>query len=181
MIRIATTSDASNLAALSIQVWLHTYAKSGLRNALSDYVLAEFTPEKIAASVNDENQVFVVYEENAHLLGYLRLILNSPIPSDPESRVEIAKLYVQEHFVGRGIGSALLKYALAYCDKLGITSVWLAVNHENTNALRFYEQHAFLRNGSTFFHLENEQHENFILSKLIALSASDSSLETREH
>jgi hypothetical protein len=59
MIRGATTTDASNIAALSIQVWLHTYAKSGLRNALSDYVLAEYTPEKIAERLRDKDQVFL--------------------------------------------------------------------------------------------------------------------------
>ncbi|MGO4705114.1 GNAT family N-acetyltransferase [Microvirga sp. 2MCAF38] len=153
-------------------VWLRTYAKSGLRNALSDYVLAEFTPEKIAASISNEKQVLIVYEENVHLLGYLRLALDSPCPNDPATRVEIVRLYVQEHFIGRGIGSALLKNALTYCDKNGSTGVWLAVNHENTHALRFYEQHRFLRSGSTFFHLENERHENFILYKPISLSAS---------
>ncbi|WP_262032096.1 GNAT family N-acetyltransferase [Microvirga sp. Mcv34] len=110
MIRVATAADASNLAALSIQVWLHTYAKTGLRSALSDYVLAEYTSEKIAERLGDENQVFLVYEQDAHLVGYLSLLLDSPCPTDPSSRVEIATLYVQEHFIGQGIGSKLLVF-----------------------------------------------------------------------
>jgi ribosomal protein S18 acetylase RimI-like enzyme len=171
MIRVATAADASNLAALSIQVWLHTYAKQGLRNALSDYVLAEFTPQRLGASVADENQVLLVYEENAHLIGYLRLNLDSPSPADPEARVEMVRLYVQEHFLGRGIGSALLKHMYAHCREHGIPDVWLAVNHENTKAIGFYERHRFERTGSTFFHLENEQHENFILYKPVPLCA----------
>lgn len=171
MIREATPADAGNLAALSIQVWLHTYAKTGLRNALSDYVLSEFTAERLASSIADENEIFLVCEEDAHLVGYLRLLLNSPSPSDPQARVEIARLYVQEHFLGKGIGSALLDHLYAHCGRLGIPGVWLAVNHENTRAIRFYERHRFERKGSTFFHLENERHENFILYKPIAPSA----------
>ncbi|MCB8819777.1 GNAT family N-acetyltransferase [Microvirga rosea] len=165
MIRVATAADAGNLAALSVQVWLHTYAKQGLRSALSDYVLEEFTAQKLAASIDDKNQVFFVYEENAHLVGYLRLLLNSPSPTDPEARVEIARLYVQEHFLRRGIGRALLQHMYAYCARFEIPGVWLAVNHENTRAIRFYEQHRFERTGSAFFHLDNERHENFILYK----------------
>lgn len=138
MIRAATVADASNLAALSIQVWLHTYAKSGLRNALSDYVLAEYTPEKIAERLSDENQVFIVYEQNAHLVGYLRQLLDSPCPTDPSSRAEIATLYVQEHFLRRGIGSKLLEYTFDFCSKHGINGVWLSVNHENARAISFY-------------------------------------------
>jgi ribosomal protein S18 acetylase RimI-like enzyme len=165
MIRGATTTDASNIAALSIQVWLHTYAKSGLRNALSDYVLAEYTPEKIAERLRDKDQVFLVYEQNAHLVGDLRLLLDSPCPTDPGSHVEIATLYVQEHFIRRGIGSELLDYTLDFCGNRGISSVWLSVNHENDRAIRFYEKHQFQRSGSIFFHLEDEQHENFVLYK----------------
>ena len=170
MIRLATAPDASNLAALSIQVWLHTYAKGGLRSALSDYVLAEYTPEKIAERLGDEKQVFIVYEQNAHLVGYLRLLLNSPCPTDPSFRVEIATLYVQEHFIGRGIGSELLNYILKFCSKRGSNGVWLSVNHQNGHAISFYEKQQFRRNGSIFFNLENEQHENFVLCKPIVLA-----------
>jgi ribosomal protein S18 acetylase RimI-like enzyme len=167
MIRAAEVTDANNLAALSIQVWLHTYAKHGLRKALSDYVLAEFTPQRLAASLADESQVFLVYVENAHLVGYLRLDLNSLSPVNPEARVEIVRLYVQEHFLGRGIGRSLLEHTYAHCRKHGIPDVWLAVNHENLRAIRFYEQHCFERAGSTLFHLDNEQHENFIFYKML--------------
>ncbi|WP_114947278.1 GNAT family N-acetyltransferase [Microvirga calopogonii] len=172
MIRVATTTDASNLAALSIQVWLHTYAKSGLRSALSDYVLAEYTSEKIAERLGDESQVFIVYEEKAHLVGYVRLLLDSPCPTDPSSRAEIATLYVQEHFIGRGIGSKLLEYSFDFCSKRGINGVWLSVNHQNARAISFYDKRQFRRNGSIFFHLENEQYENFILYRPIALATA---------
>ena len=127
----------NNLAALSIQVWLHTYARQGLRDALSDYVLAEFTPQRLAASLIDESQVFLVHEENAHLVGYLRLDLSSPSPVNPEARVEIVRLYVQEHFLGRGIGHSLLEHMYAHCRKHGIPDVWLAVNHENREPIPF--------------------------------------------
>jgi ribosomal protein S18 acetylase RimI-like enzyme len=95
----------------------------------------------------------------------LRLDLNSRSPADPEAHVEIVTLYVQEHFLGRGMGSALLKHMYAHYRERGIPGVWLTVNHENTQAIGFYEQHRFERTGSTFLLLENERHENFILYK----------------
>jgi diamine N-acetyltransferase len=119
----------------------------------------------MAEGLRDKDQVFLVYEQHAHLVGYLRLLLDSPCPNDPNSSVEIATLYVQEHFIGRGIGSKLLNHTLDFCGQCGIRRVWLSVNHENARAIRFYEKHQFQRSGSIFFHLENEQHENFVLYK----------------
>jgi ribosomal protein S18 acetylase RimI-like enzyme len=122
--------------------------------------------------LGDENQVFMVYERDAHLVGYLRLLLDSPCPTDPSSRVEIATLYVQEHFIGRGIGSKLLESAFDFCSKHGINGVWLSVDHENARAISFYDKHQFKGNGSIFFRLGSEQHENFILYKPLALAAA---------
>lgn len=50
---LAGPTDAANLAALSIEVWLHTYARDGIRQAFSDYVLREFTAERFAAHIAD--------------------------------------------------------------------------------------------------------------------------------
>ena len=44
--RIAKLEDAENISAIMMQVWLHTYAKQGMRNALSHYVFTEFNEKK---------------------------------------------------------------------------------------------------------------------------------------
>ena len=46
MFRIAKLEDAENISAIMMQVWLHTYAKQGMRNALSHYVFTEFNEKK---------------------------------------------------------------------------------------------------------------------------------------
>jgi hypothetical protein len=51
--RMACLADVQNLAALTIQVWLHTYAKDGVHHDISAYVLIEFTPKKFAALNNN--------------------------------------------------------------------------------------------------------------------------------
>jgi ribosomal protein S18 acetylase RimI-like enzyme len=160
---VSTNTSAAGFGSRKAARYRAAYAKSGLRIALSDYALAEYTPERMAARLKNRDQVFIVYEQDAHLVGYLRLLLDSPYPTDPGTPVEIATLYIQEHFIGRGIGSELLHHTLDFCAKRGVSRIWLSVNHENARAIRFYEKHQFRRNGSIYFHLENEQHENFVL------------------
>ena len=102
-IRPARKSDAKNLVALSIYVWLHTYAKDGVRASYSKYILQAFTPEKFEAALSDPDQQIWVWEENKSLVAYLGLSTDSPCPDFPGCNVEIVTLYVHQ-----GVGSALL-------------------------------------------------------------------------
>lgn len=162
ILREARPDDAANLAALSIQVWLHTYAKSGIRPIFSSYVLTEFTVENFTRLLESNEHLFILCEIDAHLVGFVRLNLNAPCPSEPHSLTEIATLYVQEHFLRRGIGTSLLERALRVCDERGFDKVWLSVNRENLNAIKFYEAQHFTPNGSQYFELGDERHENHI-------------------
>lgn len=163
--REASAGDAVNLAALTLQVWLHTYARQGLRNALSDYVLSEFTADKFRQSLADARQAFIVCEQDAHLVGYVRLNFSAPCPVDDRLRGEIATLYVQTHFLRRGIGTQLLQRALDAFRGRGAEAVWLSVHHENAAAIGFYAGNDFVRSGSVDFELDGERHENFVLRR----------------
>lgn len=55
---------------------------------------------------------------------------------------EIEKLYVEPTFQGRGVGAALLEYAV---DALGAR--WLWALEKNAGALRFYARHGFTQTG----------------------------------
>lgn len=160
---VAGAADAANLAALSIEVWLHTYAREGIRQAFSDYVLREFTAAKFAGYLASDSQVIVKCERGAYLLGYLRMEFGAPCPTVPELTTEIATLYVRARHARQGIGKRLLAEASDICLQRGIKGFWLCVNHENAPAIRFYAAQQFQRAGSDYFELEEERHENFIL------------------
>ena len=46
VIRSAVAQDAEQIAALGMQVWLHTYATAGVSREMAQYVLKEFTAAK---------------------------------------------------------------------------------------------------------------------------------------
>lgn len=162
-IRNAELADVSNLAALSIQVWLDTYADSGIRPALSDYVLDTFTREHFRDAITDPIQRIRVAYVDGHLVGYARLLLNRACPDDVRPTTELSTLYVQEPFTHRGIGSALLHDALAVATALsGKASLWLDVYHGNHRAIAFYRKHGLVQRGSTYFEFAGERHENFV-------------------
>lgn len=80
MIRKATIQDGANIAAISIQVWLDTYAHHGIRPVLSRYVLSEYSEERVRGRIESEEQIFLLYEEKNHLLGFAAVDLNAVCP-----------------------------------------------------------------------------------------------------
>lgn len=164
-IRPATGGDAQNLAALAIQVFLHTYATSGIRTALSGYALEAFTPATMLALVQDPGHRLLVAEAAGHLLGFADLDLLAPRAEVPGVPVELATLYVQEHFIGTGIGSRLFsacaEQARAAC---GVPRFWLSVYAGNARALAFYRKHGLTRRASFPFEFGGERHENYVMA-----------------
>jgi len=166
LLRPARPGDARNLAALSIQVWLHTYATDGIRDALSEFVLAEFTVDNLRNRIADPQHRLLVAEREGHLVGYADLDLDAPREEVPETRAELTTLYVQEHFAGKGVGSRLLEActqeALERCGRPGL---WLSVYHRNERALAFYRKQGFTERGSFHFEFGRERHLNLVLAR----------------
>lgn len=163
--RPAQASDALNLAALSVQVWLHTYAKAGLRGPLSRYIFREFTEERFATEIRDTTKRLIVCEADSCLVGYVKIARDAICPVRKIKSAEIETLYVQEHFAGQGIGSALLESAMEYCRANARHHMFLLVNLENSHARKFYEGQRFEPVGTAHFALEDERHANAVLVK----------------
>lgn len=167
MIRKATIQDGANIAAISIQVWLDTYAHHGIRPVLSRYVLSEYSEERVRGRIESEEQIFLLYEEKNHLLGFAAVDLNAVCPPSGEALPELVQLYVQERSTGKGIGSRLLKAARTLSLNSGGRGIWLTVKADNRRALQFYMRHGFGRQGTVFFELEEERHENYLLRQIL--------------
>ena len=160
MIRNATEKDSLNLAALSIQVWLHTYATAGLRQEISNYVLSTFTEHYFDKLLNSPNYRILVFIEKNHLVGYIMANLES-VWENELNGYEIEKLYVHENFQGKGIGRVLLS---EMATQYGGT-FWLSTWEHNVKAIGFYKHLGFLDIGCKHFQLENESHENRVLAR----------------
>jgi len=159
MIREANKEDSINLVALSIQVWLHTYATDGISEELSSFVLNEFTEEKFLSYINHPDYRVLVDINNDHLVGYVMMNLKS-YWKDESNGFEIEKLYVQEHFQGTGLGRKLLSEVIRRYGDVFWLSTWV----ENKTGIGFYKHFGFVDVGRVDFKLsEDEIAENRVL------------------
>jgi len=157
-IRPAEITDASSLAAISIEVWLGTYIREGVNAFFADYALEEFTTAKLEAMLDDPSETVWVSENVTGIDGFVRVTSGNSAPIAGCSDVELTTLYVQGRHQGKGIGLALLKQALTLGDP------WLTTNTENENAIAFYLAQGFAIVGETHFRIQGEAYLNHVIA-----------------
>lgn len=159
-LRRPDTSDASSIAAISIEVWVGTYLKRGVNAFFADYILEQFTAQKTEALIDDPDRFILVSDNAEGIDGYICVAASSPAPVDGCSDMEIATFYVQPRHHGKGIGKQLLKAALDHCRACYVQSVWLTTNAENSPAIAFYLSQGFEKVGETHFRIGDQGYLN---------------------
>jgi ribosomal protein S18 acetylase RimI-like enzyme len=142
---------------------LHTYAIGGINGDIAQYVLSELTPERYLALLNEPAIHLFVAEHNESLVGLAVVKFGVQCPTGAGSAAELQTLYVQEHFIGQGVGKALLQAAETKAREQSGSALWLTVNAKNARAIAFYEHQGYSKVGTAYFVLGEAQHENHVL------------------
>ena len=170
-LRPAVIDDALCLGVLGTQVFLDTYATGGIRPTLAREVLSSFSTEACRAFIAAPDSWVCVAEADGHLVGFSHFALAAQHELAPEGvQAELVRLYVQEPFTGRGIGSRLLREAESVAASEGGTVLWLTPWAENARALAFYARHGYADHGLAWYRFEHESYENRVLAKRLTPS-----------
>lgn len=161
-IRRAAPEDASSLAALSIEVWLNTYATEGVLPAYGEHVISTFTRASFLDQLNDRHTMLIVCEKQGALLGYAKLLLDSRPPNPACGRTELATLYVRRHHQRLGIGAALFNQVAAAGRAAGAASLFLTVNHTNAAAIAFYRSNGMRYEGDWIYEFQDIRTPNHV-------------------
>ncbi|MFT3800997.1 MAG: GNAT family N-acetyltransferase [Burkholderiaceae bacterium] len=155
--------DADLLSVLATQVWLHTYATNGVTGEMARYLLSEHSPARYLALLRERSACIIVAEGDGGVIGFAVVKFGVQCSTGAKSAAELQTLYVQEHFIGRGIGKALLQASESRAREQSNSALWLTVNVENARAIAFYAHMGYSRIGTTHFILGGERHENHVL------------------
>lgn len=168
-LRPAVPADALCLGVLGTQVYLDNYATEGVRPALARDVLAAFSTATMQAVLRRPGTQVVVAERGAHLIGFAQISLGTAQSLVQARRpAELDRLYVQEPFTARGVGSLLIGQAESLAAAAGADVMWLSLWVHNQRAQRFYAKHHYQDLGATWYVIENEKHQNRVLAKSFA-------------
>ena len=151
-IRIATPADIATLCAMGARTFRDTYYPISEPAEVDEYADAHFTPAKIEGWLAAPNARTLVASVDGADAGYAH-VRRAKVAACVEDReaVELSRLYLLASAQGRGIGTALMKQALATAVELGGRTVWLGVYDRNVRAVAFYESWGFRQVGTHEF------------------------------
>jgi ribosomal protein S18 acetylase RimI-like enzyme len=165
-LRAGAQPDAATVAALSVQVFLDTYATDGIRPDLAREALREYSEQAFLARLSAPGRRFVLAEEQTALLGFAELDCDArQAPIVGLRGVELVRLYVQPQAQRSGVGTALVKEAEKIARSAPAPALWLTVWENNAPALAFYARGGYADVGTTVHAFEGREYGNRVFSK----------------
>ena len=172
-LRPAVAADALCLGVLATQVFLDTYALTGVTEAVASEVRKAFSTEAFTKVLAATSTFITVAVQDGALVGFAQSTIGTAQSLAPHGMpAELDKLYVQEPFTNHGVGSRLLKNHEALAARRGAEVLWLSPWVGNHRALRFYTKHEYEDYGLVFFHMGPHKVENRVYAKRLPAIAA---------
>jgi diamine N-acetyltransferase len=172
-LRSAEPDDAATIAALSIQVFLDTYATEGIRPDLAREAFVEYSAEAFASRLQEPTRRFVLVEHATGLIGFAEIQMSPrSAPAGAAVGAELVRLYVQPQVQGRGIGRRLLQEAERATVAAALGSLWITAWEGNHRARGFYVAHGFQDVGATTYAFQGNSYGNRVFVKTFTSGAS---------
>lgn len=165
-IRRAVNSDARLLAELGARTFSETFAADNQPENMESYLAASFSQEKQAAELADNQMIFLIAEVDGVATGYAQLRAgDAPLCVSGSRPIELARIYVDKEWLGRGVGEALLRACIEEARTKGHQTMWLGVWERNKRAQAFYRKWNFQSVGEQVFQLGSDFQNDFIMER----------------
>jgi ribosomal protein S18 acetylase RimI-like enzyme len=166
ILRPALPQDAEALAALARDCFDAAFGDLYEPQDLAAFLSAERSPERYRAHLADPATRIQLAEEDGALVAYSLIVLGRqfderPAPQ-PARAVYLSQLYCAHGATGKGLGAALLDWAIEEARGWGADAVQLSVFSENFGAQRFYRRYGFKHVADIDFWVGNQRDHEFL-------------------
>lgn len=163
-LRPASRADTPSLAFLGRESFCaafgHLYRPEDLAMFLDD----AYAEEAIAREIADPGTLLHLACDDTGLLAYCKLRLTSAWQehSDAANPITLSQLYTRPELTGRGVGAALMDWALGEARGRGCDAIQLSVWSGNTAAQRFYARYGFEKIADIDFWVGSHRDDEFL-------------------
>lgn len=170
LIRPGRIEDAEALATLGRETFIATFI-DGFHipyppDDLSAYLEKSFSVATTREMLLDATQAWWVAERGGDILGFANTgPCTLPHPEARAGHAELRRLYIAKRAQGTGLGTRLLKEALAWMEAHTDGSLWIGVWSGNVKALKLYAAYGFAKAGEYKYPVGRWLDDEFILER----------------
>lgn len=166
ILREATATDVPALATLGRDSFVAKFGHLYRPEDLAAFLDETHSPAAVAAELANPGRRYRLAEIGGALAGYCKLAIPSTLAGhdDAQRPVEIKQLYTAPGMTGRGIGAALMDWALGEARGHGADAVQLSVWSGNADAQRFYARYGFAKVADIHFRVGEQLDEEFLFA-----------------
>lgn len=162
-IQLITEEKLKELVELARNTFVDTYAIHNTEADMKKYLRENFTVEIFNGQIK-KGKLFYVAENENQLIGYIQLSdHNKRIELEPNSHLEIERLYVSKKHQRKNIGVKLLESAIKHSNNFQYSILWLGVWKKNEKAINFYKKNGFEIFGEHHFILGDDVQDDWLM------------------
>jgi len=173
ILRPATPADIPALAALGRDSFVAKFGHLYHPQDLATFLEEAYTPAAIERELANPARLFRLAAEPGSapgdpLLAWCKLGLTCGFPEHARGRNvhELRQLYTAPDATGRGIGGALMEWAMAEFAARGADEVQISVWSGNHDAQRFYARYGFEKVADITFRVGEQLDEEFLMARM---------------
>ena len=165
-LRPATPADVAALSALGRDSFVAKFGDMYRPEDLAAFLEQTHSPAAVAVELADPERRYCLAEIDGALAGYCKLAFPSSLAGhgDASRPLEIKQLYTAPGMTGRGLGAALMDWAIAEARGLGADAIQLSVWSGNDGAQRFYARYGFVKVADIDFWVGEQRDEEFLFA-----------------
>ncbi len=164
-LRLAGRDDAAALCALATDAFVAAFGHLYRAEDLAAFLAENRTAEVYRKEVVAPGARVALAEADGALAGYALIHWPSEFAAESDASRPLAlhQLYCAPGMTGRGVGAALMEWALGEARTLGRDAVQLSVWSGNSAAQRFYARYGFAKIADIGFMVGAQRDEEFLL------------------
>lgn len=158
--RKASEEDAQEIKDLLYSSWTNTYTDTFTQDEINKITSKWHAVEFLIGQMHSQDGFFLVAENANSIIG-----MCNGTYKEADWSLNINKIHVLPNFHGQGVGTEMMKQAIALYPEL--KKVTLEVEVKNVQAIGFYEKQGFKETGKTEFTVEGITIPCLIMEKSI--------------
>lgn len=166
LIRPATIADAEMLTALAARTFYDAFANMNTPQNMQAYMSQAFTVARLTEELSDPCAKFLIAEADGVPAAYAKLLAGeAPASITGPKPIELSRLYVDQKFLGSGIGADLMQACFNEARSLGHRTIYLGVWEHNHRAQSFYFRWNFRVVGSHVFQMGTDPQIDWLMER----------------